>query len=52
MTTQSEIPLEPECPGFDKCPVPMCGCRWLGTGLPWNCGAEREPGDTQAERSA
>ena len=20
------------CPGYDKCPVSMCGCRWLATG--------------------
>lgn len=32
---QQLMPLEPECPGYDKCPIPMCGCRWLGDGLPW-----------------
>lgn len=34
MTGQTEIHFdaEPECPGFDVCPVVMCGCRWLGTG--------------------
>lgn len=32
---QIEINLsetEPECPGFDLCPIGACGCRWLGTG--------------------
>ncbi len=32
---QAELQIEPECPGFDACPVAMCGCRWLDTGLPW-----------------
>lgn len=36
---QTEIDLrepEPECPGYDVCPVSMCGCRWLGeTENPW-----------------
>ena len=26
---------EPECPGYDLCPVGACGCRWLGLGTPW-----------------
>lgn len=21
--------VEPVCPGFDVCPIPACGCRWL-----------------------
>ena len=25
----------PECPGYDVCPVAMCGCRWLGMGTPF-----------------
>ena len=33
---QQSLSLEPECPGYDKCPIPLCGCRWLGTGLPWS----------------
>ena len=32
---QSEINLEPECPGLDACPIAFCGCRWLETGSPW-----------------
>ncbi len=23
---------EDDCPGYDKCPISMCGCRWLATG--------------------
>lgn len=30
---QQSLSLEPECPGYDKCPIGMCGCRWLGTGV-------------------
>jgi hypothetical protein len=26
---------EPECPGYDVCPIAMCGCRWLGMGTPF-----------------
>ena len=26
---------QPTCPGYDVCPVSMCGCRWLGLGSPW-----------------
>ena len=26
---------EPECPGYDVCPVGACGYRWLGLGTPW-----------------
>lgn len=33
---QSALNLEPECPGFDACPVALCGCRWLETGQPWS----------------
>jgi len=37
MTGQTEIHFdaEPECPGFDACPVVMCGCRFLYEGSPW-----------------
>ena len=24
-----------ECPGYDACPIAMCGCRWLNHGIPW-----------------
>ena len=36
---------EHECPGYDACPVAMCGCRWLYQGIPWiegQDGAERD----------
>ena len=23
------------CPGYDVCPVSMCGCYWLASGSPW-----------------
>jgi len=23
---------EGDCPGYNKCHVSMCGCRWFGTG--------------------
>ena len=23
------------CPGYDVCPVKLCGCRWLGLGTPF-----------------
>jgi len=26
---------EGDCPGYDKCPISICGCRWLGTGDPY-----------------
>ncbi len=39
---QSEMQIEPECPGYDKCPVAMCGCRWLGTVMPWTESDEQE----------
>lgn len=26
---------EPPCPGYNKCHVSMCGCRWLGLGTPF-----------------
>ncbi len=37
MTGQAEIHFdaEPECPGFEACPVVMCGCRFLYDGSPW-----------------
>lgn len=31
-----------DCPGYDVCPIGMCGCRFLGLGTPW-----RESGDEQ-----
>ena len=24
-----------ECPGYDACPIAMCGCRWIGMGTPF-----------------
>lgn len=38
---QNALDLEPPCPGYDACPVALCGCRWLGTGLPWSESDER-----------
>ena len=26
---------EPPCPGYDACPVKLCGCRWIGLGTPF-----------------
>lgn len=26
---------EQECPGYDTCPIAMCGCRWIGMGTPF-----------------
>ena len=26
---------EPPCPGYDVCPIGMCGCRFLGLGTPF-----------------
>ena len=26
---------EQECPGYDACPIAMCGCRWIGMGTPF-----------------
>jgi hypothetical protein len=23
------------CPGYDVCPIGICGCRWLGLGTPF-----------------
>ena len=34
---------DPECPGFDVCPVAMCGCRWINQGSPWVESAQAEP---------
>lgn len=45
---QTEIDLrepEPECPGYDVCPIGACGCRWLGIGTPW-----REAGQDGTKR--
>lgn len=36
---------EKPCPGFDVCPVSMCGCFWLATGSPWR---ESPPDDLEA----
>lgn len=44
---QNEMPLEPECPGPDACPVIMCGCRWLEDGDPWP--ENSEDGKAEAE---
>ncbi len=33
-----------DCPGYDVCPIGMCGCRWLAMGTPW-----REDGDEQTK---
>ena len=33
---QKSLDLEPPCPGYDACPVALCGCRFLGTGMPWS----------------
>lgn len=30
------------CPGYDKCPIGMCGCRWLELGTPWREGSEND----------
>jgi len=45
---QNEMPLEPECPGLDACPVAMCGCRWLGTGDPWVDKSENNKAEAEA----
>ena len=34
-------PDEPPCPGYDACPVAMCGCRWLELGTPFVCDAKK-----------
>jgi hypothetical protein len=26
---------EPPCPGYDVCPIGICGCRFLGLGTPF-----------------
>jgi hypothetical protein len=35
--TQPELFGQDEhvCPGYDVCPIGMCGCRWLGLGIPF-----------------
>jgi len=30
-----------DCPGYDKCPISMCGCRWLYHGIPWIEGQDK-----------
>lgn len=56
MTANNEQPLlalESECPGYDKCPVAMCGCRWLGEGSPWvEGGGDIEQRKAQERRAA
>ena len=32
---------EPPCPGYDVCPVKLCGCRWLGIGTPFASDAKK-----------
>jgi len=29
------------CPGYDVCPVKLCGCRWLGLGTPFASDAKK-----------
>ena len=43
---------EGDCPGYDKCPISMCGCRWLGLGTPWRDNNERPDDDGKAGNSA
>ena len=33
---------EGDCPGYDKCPISICGCRWLGTGEAFRGGSEHD----------
>ena len=36
------------CPGYDVCPIGMCGCRWLGIDTPWReAGDDRNADDTR-----
>jgi len=32
---------EPPCPGYDVCPIGMCGCRFLGLGTPFASDAKK-----------
>ena len=32
---------EKPCPGFDACPIGMCGCRFLGLGTPFASDAKK-----------
>jgi len=34
------------CPGYDVCPIPLCGCRWIGLGSPFASDAKK-PDNTQ-----
>lgn len=48
---QTEIDLrepEPECPGYDVCPIGFCGCRWLETGTPWREVSDEVDSETAA----
>jgi len=29
------------CPGYDVCPIPLCGCRWIGLGTPFASDAKK-----------
>lgn len=29
------------CPGYDVCPIGICGCRWLGLGTPFASDAKK-----------
>ncbi len=51
MTGQTEMHFdaEPDCPGFDVCPVAMCGCRFLYQGSPWH---ESQPDDREPMRKS
>ena len=51
MTGQAEIHFdaEPECPGFEACPVVMCGCRFLYQGSAWK---ESPPDDREPMRKS
>lgn len=32
---------EPPCPGYGVCPIPLCGCRWIGLGTPFASDAKK-----------
>jgi len=33
---------EHDCPGYDVCPIGMCGCRFLGLGTPFASDAKKK----------
>ena len=41
--SQQELFAEDDhhCPGYDVCPVPMCGCRFVGLGTPFASDAKK-----------